>query len=149
VACTEGIVDYGLRVGLDTEVSEVGAFGRALLAAATLRSALETFLRDVNTHSSCAAFGLRPQGDSIWLWRLGIPGLPCDPVEQYVLGLMLRILRLAGGPGWVPERIQLQARELPGDLAAELFAETRIDTGAPLTAVRFPAALLASPSDPS
>jgi AraC-like DNA-binding protein len=163
---SQGIADFGLRVGLETDVAEIGAFGRALRAAATLRQALETFLSELNAHSSSAAFGLRPggrlesrltrsqpqasevrqlAGESVWFWRQGIPGFECEPVEQYVLGFVVQILRLAAGARWAPDRILLQAGGLPGELAAETFAETRIQLRAPVTAVRFPASLLSLP----
>ncbi len=144
-ARSQGIEDFGLRVGLGTDVAEIGTFGKALRTATTLRVALETFLRDLNKHSSCGQYGLRQDGVSTWFWRTGIPGLQCDPVEQYVVGLMAQIVRLAAGPRWAPKEVALQASELPGELAAETFAETRILLGAPLAAMRFPSVLLATP----
>ncbi|MBW2243031.1 MAG: AraC family transcriptional regulator ligand-binding domain-containing protein [Deltaproteobacteria bacterium] len=142
---SQGIEDFGLRVGLGTDVAEIGAFGRALRAATTLRDALETFLRDLNTHSSCGRYGLKRDCEWVWFWRTGVAGLRCDPVEQYVVGLMVQIVRLAAGPHWAADHVALQASGLPGGLAAETFAGARIQLRAPLSAVRFPSVLLATP----
>jgi len=144
IARSQGIEDFGLRVGLGTDVSEIGAFGRTLRAAATLRQALDCFLKDLNLHSSSSVFGLDPDGDSVWFWRRGIPGFHSDPIEQYALGLMLEIVRMAGGPAWAPDRVLLQGRGLPGDLAAETFGETSLQPASPVTALRFPASLLSA-----
>jgi AraC-like DNA-binding protein len=137
--------NFGLRVGLDTDVSEIGAFGRAVGAATTLQCALRVFLGELDLHSSSSEFGLRREEEHAWFWRAGLPGLRCDPIEQYALGLMIQIVRLAAGPRWVPDRIALQAAELPGEGAAESLAASRIQGRAARTAIRLPAELLARP----
>jgi AraC-like DNA-binding protein len=142
---TQGIEDFGLRVGLGTDVVEIGAFGRAVSTAATLRDSLDVFLREVNSHSSTSAFGLRLSSSFGWFVRMGLADVPSAPIEQYALGLMVQILRLAAGPQWAPDRIWLQAERLPGQLANETFAHTRIYPGAPVTGVSFPEALLVRP----
>ena len=136
---SQGIEDFGLRVGLDTDVASIGAFGRALRAATTLGHALEVFLAELNLHSTSSVFGVRKAGEFVWFWRAGLPGIRSDAVEQYAAGLMIQIVRLAAGSHWLPDRIALQASRVP----VELLAAARIDSGAPQTAIRLPGALLA------
>jgi AraC-like DNA-binding protein len=142
VTRSQGLEDFGLRVGIGSDVTEIGAFGRSLSGSATLGAALAFFLSDVNRHSTCAAFGLHREGEFVWFSRSGVRGYESAPIEQYVVGLMVRIVRLAAGSLWSPDRIRLQGTALPGQLSAEMFSDTRFQRRAEVTAIRFSAGLL-------
>jgi AraC-like DNA-binding protein len=141
-ARAEGIEDLGMRVGRSAPVQEIGALGRSVEAAATLRGALDTFVRQVNRHSSHASFGWSVQGEHAWLWRRATPGSAASgQAEQYVLMLMRQIVRLAAGPGWTPGGVVVGMRTVPPTLREEL-SSARVDCGASLTAIRMPLTLL-------
>ncbi len=142
-ARVEGIEDLGVCVGRSAPVQEIGALGRAVEAAATLRGALDTFVRQVNRHSSHAIFGWGQQAEHAWLWRRATPGseIASGQAEQYVLMLMRQIVRLAAGPRWTPDRVVAGMPGLPPSLREEL-PSARVDCGAPRTAIRLPSTML-------
>jgi AraC-like DNA-binding protein len=142
-ARAEGIEDLGMRAGRSAPVEEIGALGRAVEAAATLRGALDTFVRQVNRHSSHASFGWSAQAEHAWFWRRATPGseIASGQTEQYVLMLMRQVVRLAAGPRWTPDRVVVGMRRLPPRLREELSSAT-VDCGVPLTAIRLPRPLL-------
>lgn len=139
-ARTAGAPSFGWDVGLDTPIESIGAFGREVGAARTLREAIRLFLEAVSRHSSHARFSLVPGPEHTWLCRHGIDsiGVGSWQVEQYVLGLMVRLVRLALDDDWTPTTVLLkQPSPPPGGLPANIGA-ARIQFASPVTAIAIP-----------
>ncbi|MBW2293077.1 MAG: AraC family transcriptional regulator ligand-binding domain-containing protein [Deltaproteobacteria bacterium] len=142
-ARVEGIEDFGWRAGEESSVEEIGTFGHAIRAAASLRAALETFFRELKQHSSHGDYGLTVDGEQAWFWRQGTFGSQAgrEQAEQYVLMLMIQIIRLAAGPRWTPSHVLVEASELVSS-ASDSLAGAHVECGAPVTAIRLPREML-------
>lgn len=138
---------FGWRVGLETPIEGIGAFGREVGSAATLRGALRLFLDEVTRHSSHASFSVRPRGNQAWFCRHGIDRIEVGAwqIELYVLGLMVRVARLALGPDWRPAALRLKQRSLRGKSLPMPLRDADTRLGSAVTAIAIPLRALDRP----
>jgi AraC-like DNA-binding protein len=138
---------FGWRIGLDTPIEAIGAFGRSVGSAGTLRGALRLFLEAVGEHSSHARFSVVPAGERVWFCRHGIDGIDVGSwqVEQYVLGLMVRLVRLATGRAWSPHDVLLKQTSLRGRALPPALAAARVRLGSRVSAIGLPRTALDAP----
>jgi AraC-like DNA-binding protein len=113
----------------------------------TLRDALATFVRKVGSYSSHVRFWLAPCSDGMWLCRRTAIDCRtgCTQVEHYVVGLMVRMARLAGGPTWRPETVCLTTGRAPALENTEPLGNAAFRQGGDITAIAIPTILLSSP----
>ena len=138
---------FGWRIGLETPIEAIGAFGRSVGSALTLRGALRLFLEAVGEHSSHAKFSVVPAGDHVWFCRHGIDDIDVGSwqVEQYVLGLMVRLIRMAEGPAWAPRAVLVKQHELGGRALPGELASAYVQMGSRVTAIQVAARALDRP----
>jgi AraC-like DNA-binding protein len=138
---------FGWDVGLETPIEAIGSFGREIGSAATLRGALRLFLHEVTKHSSHARFSIVPCSEQVWFCRHGIDRIDVGSwhVEQYVLGIMVRLARLALTPEWCPASLLLKQRSLRGRPLPGPLREARMRLGSRVTAIAIPRQALDRP----
>jgi AraC-like DNA-binding protein len=148
-----GIPNLGLIVGEGCGTEALGLFGRLIRSAPTLGAAMKTAVRYSKTMTANRPLSLRPRGDRVE-FCMTVDGSfdPRDAAwqqdDQFCLGLMIGVVRLAAGPSWRPAEVHLQTDEDPKLRNAESLASARIVFRQPETLVAVPRALLAAPLRP-
>lgn len=147
------IPNLGLTAGERADIERLGTFGRLIRSAPSLGAALESAVRYSNTMTSNRPLDLRPRGEYVDFCMTIVD--PFDPRDtawqqdnQFSLGLMIAVVRLATGPSWRPAEVHLQTDETPKLRHAASLASARIVFGQPETMVAVPRALLAAPLRP-
>ncbi len=115
-ATAEGIQNFGLLVGARTEIDDLGALGRLILRSVTVGDALRTAAANIPLYNS---------GERIWLRQEKERILICHSLDAcgsggerhghlFAIMLLIKIIRLAAGPGWCPREIRLSRSEAHG-----------------------------------
>src|SRR5262245_26608115 len=143
------IPNIGLTIGERSGIETFGMFGRLVRSAPTLGAALKSGVRYSRVLTSNRPLWLRPRGDRIELCmtvedRFDPRDVAWQQDNQYGLGLMLGVVRLAAGPSWRPAEVHFQTDEAPGLRDAESLADSRVVFRQPETMVAIPRALLAA-----
>jgi AraC-like DNA-binding protein len=102
-----GLSDLALTVMDPLAVCDLGPVGRSLLAAPTLRQAIEDFRRNAWAESSTAVLSITPDrnGDALFSVRFNLHQQPGEwQAELYLLAWMLKIVWLFD-PKWSPTEI--------------------------------------------
>ena len=105
---------YGYQVALDhplTETRQLG--GMEIQAGDTLKDLLEAFFSDIAKQSDGCAYSLVREDGSYWFVRSPfLKGhIASWQAELYVIAFMIQIIRLYAPDGWLPDELQLYARE--------------------------------------
>jgi AraC-like DNA-binding protein len=147
VAHTEGIEHFGLLVGQQTQIANLGIFGRLLCHSFTLADVLHSLISLVPSYNSGDRLWLEHQGDTVWLCRQFINGLEKD-YPQAVQGsviILVQLIQLAAGPQWKPSQIHLTTYPSSGFDQIEWLCDAEILFNQDATAIAIPQALLSSP----
>ena len=143
-ASFEGIEDFGLQVGLQAKVEDVGLLGKSLLNLPTLHDTLNNFLNQIRWHSSNACFWLKIVGEEAWFCRQGIGtiSIGSNQVELYTLIYMIKIVQQITGQKWQPVKVYLQMDLMPSLFHNAQLSEIEIYFNQEFTAIAFPRNLL-------
>ncbi len=143
-AAFEGLWDFGFRIAERVTLGRAGRWGPRVLEAVTLRHAIETMRNWAPLDMPELRIGLEKRNGGHWFWREHRPNRRHYPGywvgEQYILALMVEIVRMAEGPDWRPRRLEIEvpAREWAGK-RPEFAGEALIEFGAARTAIELPA----------
>lgn len=151
VARAEGYEQFGLDVGLASDLEDLGVFGWTVRRAPTVRMLIETLLLSGPSYTSGARWWIEMGGDAVRLCHafVGPAEDPYGQGEQFTLALTLAALRLAAGRSWRPSAVQLAVGPSGARLrehAALGDVPVRLDPR--MTAITFDRALLARPLTP-
>jgi AraC-like DNA-binding protein len=142
-----------MRAGVGGTLTDIGGFGSGLLASVTLLDAMQQMALRADHHSSDARFGVTPGARFLWFWRQGIPSIDVgrDQAEQYILVIMIQLVRAVAGPDWMPPRVRLRAMDADWAVACPLLDGTQVELGTDTTGLLVPNQLLscAFPRKPS
>ena len=138
---------FGLKVGLQTSLASLGAYGKVITSAPTIKHALEASCRLIHLHTSDARLWLIPAGDEVWFCRNRFrgPKFGRSQVEQYVLTRLIDYVRLGAGPSWQPAKVRLQTPEAAGQELRDALGDPEIRIGQKVTAIAVPCGLLRQP----
>jgi AraC-like DNA-binding protein len=140
---TQGIWDLGFRIAERVTLARASRWGPRVSTAVTLRHAIQVMARSIRHDMPDVRIGLEERGKCTWFWRDHQPDRRrCRGYwvgEQYILGLMLELIRMAEGPDWRPRQLQLQARADDWAFQRPEFAsDAQIEYAASRTAIRLP-----------
>jgi len=137
VARDDGFEDIGLAAGAAGRLSDIGRLGERIESAYTLHDALQTFIESIGGHSSLCAYWLEFRRDDVLFCRTGTEGLKSGswPAEQYVISLMIQIVRLAAGSHWCPREVYLHSARTSGVERFDALSLADIRTSASCTAI--------------
>ncbi len=140
----EGMEDFGLQVGIRTELEDVGLFAQSLLSSSTLHDTLNKFVNHINWHSSDARFWLNIDGEEAWFCRRGIHSIDIGStqVELYTLAYMIKVVQQITCSQWQPTKVYLQMKKMPWLYDLPLLSEVRLYFDRQFTAIAFPRHLL-------
>ncbi|HXJ37611.1 MAG TPA: AraC family transcriptional regulator ligand-binding domain-containing protein [Candidatus Eisenbacteria bacterium] len=141
----EGMEYLGLSAGLRASIESLGTFGRILRGAATLEEGLARLFAVNAAFNSGERWWLVPDGDRVRLCHHLVE--PIDrayrQADQYTLGMIITLVRLAGGRAWTPDEIQLQAPGSGDHLAYGPLERVPVRFDQKAMVLTFPSALLA------
>jgi AraC-like DNA-binding protein len=143
-----GFEVFGYQVALDHPVTETRQLGEMEIQPGnTLEDLLEAFFSDIAKQSDGTAYSIDREGGSYWYVRK--PFLKGHiagwQAELYVVAFMIQIIRLYAPGDWLPEELQLYAREETDRIPQEwqgirlvTAQETRIKLSRELLQLRAP-----------
>ena len=143
----EGVPDLGFRVGESFGPDQMGALGCAMRGSATLGEALDILAVHLKDWWGGTRAWVDRCGDRAWLRVIGNDklGLPRDVANQNGIFILIHIIQLAAGDGWIPARIRIPKTQ--GNLHEQHRATGQSEPvfDSEEIAVEFPASLLAEP----
>jgi AraC-like DNA-binding protein len=139
----EGLWDFGFRIADRVTVAAASRWGPRVARGVTLLHAIQIMSDWIRVDMPNVVVGLEDGGDFHWFWRdhqpdrRELPGYYFG--EQYILDLMVQIVRMAEGPEWTPSRVQVQAPPSAWAFKRPEFAlDGTIEYGARRTAIAVP-----------
>jgi AraC-like DNA-binding protein len=149
-AIVRGLDDLGARAGVTTPVDALGVFGRQIVLAGVLCTAIETLIRVAPAFDSGGRYWLRLDGERTWLCHQFRDRLAATyrQADQYSLMVALNVVRLAAGPRWRPDEVRFESRRARGLEDADIFSGAQVAFEQHESAVGFPTSLLDRPLAP-
>ncbi len=110
-------------------IADMGEFGKHLLQSSTLNEVLDRYCdKQIYYRSSSSCYLMYGQ-NCIWLCRQTTRFFQegYEQLELYALAEMIKVVRLAAGPNWWPQRLYFQSHRSPSfqDAAEDAGAELR------------------------
>jgi AraC-like DNA-binding protein len=142
-ATSEGLWDLGFRIAERVRIERAGRWGPRVARAPTFMDAVRIMSECIRDDMPNVHVGLELRGSRWWLWRDHIPDRRRMPGycqgEQFILGLMLQLVKMVGGSDWYPEHIEVQASASEWDSRRpEGIGSAHIEFDAPRTGVEVP-----------
>jgi AraC-like DNA-binding protein len=141
---TQGILDFGFLIAERVSIKRVGRWGARVANAITLQHAIDILSQSIRLDVPNVQIGLEKRNGSSWFWRDHKPerrhmaGYWIG--EQYILGLMIQVVRMVAGPHWRPKQIEVQSRSLEwGGSRPDILGDAQIEFCAQRTAFEVPA----------
>ncbi|MGK7913373.1 MAG: helix-turn-helix domain-containing protein [Synechococcus sp.] len=142
----EGIDSFGYWVGETIVFDNLSDLGRILTHCNTVLDAIRTFIKLAKYESNRADFSLSFSSSGyVYFIRHGIPSIDIgnDQIEDYVLQMMIRIVRLGAGENWFPSQVFLQKDKIPTAIRRSLESQAvEIFSNSKKTVIVFPEAVL-------
>jgi AraC-like DNA-binding protein len=125
----EGFPDLSIEVGSKIDVTMLNAANRqAILAATTLKAALEAFLASVQTESTVVQGWMMCEGPDVKICeahQISLGDEELRPMKLHFMLLSLAIIRMFTGANWSPTAIGFPCRLPLTPLAGSRFPKTR------------------------
>lgn len=139
----QGIWDLGFRLAERVTVQRAARFGPRASTAITLGNAIRVMGDSINLDMPNVRIGLEKRGSADWFWRDHQPDRRHWPGywigEQFSLGIMVQLIRLARGADWFPNRMQVQAAASDWEFRRPKIAgDAQIEFGASRAAIELP-----------
>jgi AraC-like DNA-binding protein len=143
-----GTEKLGLIVGERNYFHSSTTIGGLILGSPTIYHAMKTACQVASAHTSLAKMWLEEAGDTIWFCRSHFAGLDIGlrQHEQYILTVMIGIVRWGAGPKWKPSEIWLCAPNEPTLEETDVFSDIRIRYGQPHGAISVPKSIACLPT---
>ena len=128
-------------------VSSSGELGALQVrTAATLMHCLKKFSEDVLLASTASYYSLYKDIDRHWFRRIQAFGKDNASwqAEQYIIAIIIQIVRQYAGASWLPGRIRISSLEIPAPLPEE-WRHIELEWGYEATEIELPDKLLALP----
>jgi AraC-like DNA-binding protein len=145
-ARSQDIPDLCWRGLLRARTRPSGGWSEAVSRCTTLRSAILTFCDSFVRDIPFMKLGLEVGDEYAWFWRrrpaemIDWPGN--DEGQQFALAAMIRIVRAAAGPRWVPPHVLLESATAPWLSEVPELVRCEIDLRCPMVAIAVPYELL-------
>ncbi|MGI9625705.1 MAG: helix-turn-helix domain-containing protein [Longimicrobiales bacterium] len=113
-ADAQGIQEFGYRIAERVQLEGAGRWGPRVSTAVTLHHAIQIMSDWIGLDMPAVRIGLERRGDREWLWRehrpfgRDMPGYSLG--QQYILRVLVDVVRRVEGPDWCPTRLELDSR---------------------------------------
>lgn len=146
-ARAEGIEQFGLLAGQQTQIADLGALGRLLCHSLTLRDAIHTLIHLAPAYNSGDRIWLNEQGEYVWLCRRFSRQFEVSYPQSVHCSLMflIHLIQLGAGTQWIPPTIHLTTNSVPDFDQIEWLSNTQVLFNQEATAIAIPKALLSLP----
>lgn len=146
-ATHEGIAQFGLFAGQQTQIAKLGAFGRLLCHSLTLYDAIQTLIHLVHSYNSGDRVWLEHQEGKVWLCRRFTYKLEAEHPQAVHCSLiiMIHLVQLATGTQWQPTEIHLTTNPVQRIHQIKLLSNAEIQFNQDKTAIAIPVNLLSLP----
>lgn len=136
--------DFAFRAVLNADGSHLGSWGKQIPRCWRLRDALHCLAVHLKRDAPFLEAGLHYGEQNAWLWRSRNLA-PKDPLaelqgEMYTVASMLRVVRLAAGPAWVPAFVRAESSR--SEWLLEAFGSSSVSFGNPWLGISVPDDLL-------
>jgi len=120
-----------------SSLGELGGFHMRI--APTLKMILEHFINDIQSETTGAFYSLQTDNDVVWFRRLPIfrGNAASWQTEQYMIAVIIQIIRLCSGEKWLPPKIQISSLNKPQQLPPE-WSDIKIEWGCEATEIMIP-----------
>lgn len=144
IAQREGIKTLGLEVGLQTQVEQLGSYGRLLRHSLTLFDLFSLAEKLHHLFSSAAHITLKYHGDYAWICHsfLVPRTMLCCQESHYTVMLYLNVIRLIAGNAWQPSKILMTSKKYDFLSTIDQFSGTKFRFEQATNAICFPKAFL-------
>ncbi len=143
----EGIDDIGFIVGASHSVTDIPGLSTPLSGQVSLLALLKAFCIQLKGHANNWSFWLSGVSDGVLFCRRATPGINTGtwPLEQYAIGYMSDLVRMAAAPTWFPSRIWLMVNQDKVRNEANHLKASEVLHDQPFTAIHIPTELLPLP----
>jgi AraC-like DNA-binding protein len=143
--------DAGLKVGERTRIRDLGRFGRRVTSERSLDDAIQIAARWMASVHTERQISLSIEGRRARLSsRLSTTQLaPTLWEDQFVLLMLVDLVRMAAGPGFCPEAVSFQAAPPENQASCRALRGARIRYGENATMLEFPRSLLSQHLTPA
>lgn len=140
----EGIEDFGLQVGIQNDLEDLGLLGHSLLRFTTLSDIINYFIKNIRWHSSDTRFWLKSDREEAWFCCQSIQSIKVGFThsELYTLIYMIQIVQQVTGAQWQPTKVYLQMNPMPSLHNYSLLGQAQIFFNQKFSAIAFPRHLL-------
>ena len=117
-----GLEHLGYLCAVEHPVNSArGLGGLRMRLAPTLGKVLEFFIEDVRAENTGVPYSLRDNGDLTWFRReLIFRDTPASwQTEQYMIMVIVQIVRICAGPDWLPPRLRIASSARPKPVPEE------------------------------
>jgi AraC-like DNA-binding protein len=138
---------FGYEVATRYPVNSVdGLGGLRMRTAPSLKVLLEYFIEDAQAESTGCPYVLIPGTDGAWFEREQMFGENRKnwQVEQYMIAIIIQIIRLCAGPRWLPPRIKVSSSNKALHIPEE-WKDINFTWGNKNTGIMIPAKILKLP----
>jgi AraC-like DNA-binding protein len=144
----EGLDDFWVDIARLADWRRAG-WVRPLTHAVSLGDAIRAMCWSYVRQIPMNDLGLTRKGSVAWFWRRRTADTRDweggEPAEMYTLSFMLEVVRAAAGPGWLPERLEVQSPPSGWTATSRRIPGVRVEHDQPLLAMAIPAPLLSLP----
>jgi AraC-like DNA-binding protein len=139
---SQGIPDFGWQVMEAAAIESCGGWARHVVRGPTLRDAIRALSFWYPKEVPIVRTGLSDGGDHAWLWRVRLGDLHreagAEQIEQFSLGRLVKVVRLAGGQSWVPTHVKLESPRRDSRLTPDALPGAQIQYAQPCIAIAVP-----------
>ena len=112
VANMEGLPLFGMQVVIDQPLNRIRSLPLCYRGCTNLYQLLRQFMSQARLQSSMADYRLIEEGDLIWLFHRGrSSSSPRLQTDLFIVSIMIQVIRMVMGPGWLPSIIHFSARQ--------------------------------------
>jgi len=139
VAVSEGIPDFGVQVAQIRPWHKIESLSPLLSGSTDLQGLLSTFCDVAGSQTSQSRFLLEEDEADLWFSNVVTQFINNDiQMELYRITSMIQLVRLATGPGWDPEQIQLLMAATDVVQACQPFMNSEISFSRPKSRISVP-----------
>ncbi len=138
---------FGYNVAQQYPIHSVeGLGGMRMRNASSLKVLLEYFIEDAQAESSGCFYSLRPDTDGMWFVRKPMfqDKRKSWQVEQYMIAIIIQIIRLCAGPKWLPPELRISSSKKAKKMPDE-WSNIDITWGSETTEIWIPEQVLLRP----
>jgi AraC-like DNA-binding protein len=140
----EALPHLGIMVGLGRDLGALGDYGRVISNSLTLYDAIHNAITYERLSNNCCKTQLVRKSGTASLQHIS-ETTDHPNIDLYALALIINVIRLAAGPGWLPRRATIQSKAPTNAAEIASLPGTTLAFGSESTSAYFDDSLLSLP----